>query len=241
MKGIILAGGKGSRLYPLTKVTNKHLLPVGKEPMLFHPIRQMVQADIRDILVVTSTDHMGDIVRCIGSGEEFGCNITYRVQQSASGIADALLLAQSFALNEKICVMLGDNIFEKSIKPYVESFIEQNSGARVLLKKVSDPYRFGIAALDEPHIIEIEEKPKSPKSSYAVVGLYFFDEKVFNFIKEITPSVNGELEITPVNNKYIELGELEYEIYAGRWTDAGTFESLREANNLMLDVDNKIL
>ena len=240
MKGIILAGGKGSRLYPLTKVTNKHLLPVGKEPMLFHPIKQMVQANIKDILVVTSTDHMGDIVRCIGSGEEFGCNITYRVQQSAAGIADALLLGQSFADNEKICVMLGDNIFEKSILTYVESFTKQSSGARVLLKKVSDPFRFGIAALDEQHIMEIEEKPMKPKSSYAVVGLYFFDEKVFDFIKAITPSRSGELEITSVNNKYIELGELEYDIYDGRWTDAGTFESLREANELMLAVDNII-
>ena len=239
MKGIVLAGGKGSRLFPLTKVTNKHLLPVGREPMLYHPIKQMVKANLTDILVVTSTDHMGDIVRCLGSGEEFGCNITYRVQQRAAGIADALLLGESFAGNEKICVMLGDNVFEKTIENYVESFAKQKVGARVLLKKVSDPCRFGIAALDEHQIMEIEEKPSSPKSSYAVVGLYFFDHKVFQFIKEISPSENGELEITSVNNKYIELGELEYDICNGEWTDAGTFESLHEANRLMLETSNQ--
>ena len=239
MKGIVLAGGKGSRLFPLTKVTNKHLLPVGKEPMLFHPIKQMVKANLTEILVVTSTDHMGDIVRCLGSGEEFECNITYRVQQSAAGIADALLLAESFAGGDKICVMLGDNVFEKSIVEYVKSFSKQKVGARVLLKKVSDPCRFGIAALDEHQIMEIEEKPSSPKSSFAVVGLYFFDHKVFQFIKEISPSDNGELEITSVNNKYIELGELEYDICNGGWTDAGTFESLHEANKLMLESGNQ--
>ena len=187
MKGIVLAGGKGSRLFPLTKVTNKHLLPVGKEPMLFHPIKQMVKANLTEILVVTSTDHMGDIVRCLGSGEEFECNITYRVQQSAAGIADALLLAESFAGGDKICVMLGDNVFEKSIVEYVKSFSKQKVGARVLLKKVSDPCRFGIAALDEHQIMEIEEKPSSPKSSFAVVGLYFFDHKVFSSSKKYPP------------------------------------------------------
>ena len=181
---------------------------------------------------------MGDIVRCLGSGEEFGCNITYRVQQRAAGIADALLLGESFADNEKICVMLGDNVFEKTIEKYVDSFAKQKVGARVLLKKVSDPCRFGIAALDEHQIMEIEAKPSSPKSSYAVVGLYFFDHKVFQFIKEISPSENGELEITSVNNKYIELGELEYDICNGEWTDAGTFESLHEANKLMLKINN---
>ena len=239
MKGVILAGGKGTRLYPLTKVTNKHLLPVGKVPMIFHPVRQMVNADIKDILVVTSTNHMGDIVRCLGSGEEFQCNITYKVQQEASGIADALSLAESFASGEKICVMLGDNIFEQDINSYVKSFAAQKNGARVLLKKVSDPFRFGIAALDEKQIIEIEEKPSSPKSSYAVVGLYFFDEKVFKFIQQVNPSNNGELEITSVNNMYIDLGELEYDICEGKWTDAGTFESLYEANKLMLRIDEE--
>jgi len=241
MKGIILAGGKGSRLYPLTKVTNKHLLPIGKEPMLFHSIKQMVQASIDEILVVTSTDHMGDVVRCIGSGDDFNCNITYRVQQNASGIADALSLAEPFAGGDKICVMLGDNIFQKSIAPYVDTFTKQEAGARVLLKKVSDPYRFGIAALDEKQIIEIEEKPASPKSSFAVVGLYFFDSKVFEFIKQINPSENGELEITNVNNKYIDLGQLEYDVYQGKWTDAGTFDSYFEANKLMMEAENEIV
>ena len=234
MKGVILAGGKGSRLYPLTKVTNKHLLPVGKEPMIYHPIKQMVGAGIQEILVVTSTDHMGDIVRCLGSGEEFNCSITYRVQKNAGGIADALSLSESFAANGKICVMLGDNIFKENVKAFVDSFRKQSTGARVLIKKVNDPCRFGIAALDEKQIVEIEEKPKSPKSSYAVVGMYFFDSKVYDFIRSITPSENGELEITSVNNKYIEQGELEYDIYEGSWTDAGTFNSLHEANQLML-------
>ncbi|QMU62512.1 MAG: NTP transferase domain-containing protein [Gammaproteobacteria bacterium] len=234
MKGVVLAGGKGTRLFPLTKVTNKHLLPVGKEPMIFHPIRQMVCAGITEILVVTSTDHMGDIVRCLGSGEEFGCEITYRVQKNAGGIADALSLSKSFAGHEKLCVMLGDNIFKEKIIPFVNSFTCQKTGARVLIKKVDDPSRFGIAALDERQIIEIEEKPKTPKSPYAVVGLYFFDSKVFDYISEISPSKNGELEITSVNNKYIEQGELEFDIYEGEWTDAGTFESLHEANRLLL-------
>ena len=234
MKGVILAGGKGTRLYPLTKVTNKHLLPVGRVPMIFHSIKQMVRAGMHEILVVTSTDHMGDIVRCLGSGENFGCAITYRVQENAGGIADALLLSESFAAKEKICVILGDNIFKDSIKPYADSYKRQANGARVLIKEVNDPCRFGIAALDEHQIVEIEEKPKSPKSSYAVVGMYFFDFKVFDFIRTIQPSENGELEITSVNNKYIELGELEYDIYDGHWTDAGTFESLHEANQLML-------
>ena len=240
MKGVILAGGKGTRLFPLTKVTNKHLLPVGSQPMIYHSIKQMVGSGINEVLVVTSTDHMGDIVGCLGSGQDFGCEITYRVQENAGGIADALSLAESFAAKDKVCVMLGDNIFKQSVKPYVESFKKQNVGARVLIKKVNDPCRFGIAALDEQQIVKIEEKPKSPKSSFAVVGMYFFDSKVFEFIRSISPSDNGELEITSVNNKYIELGELEYDIYEGSWTDAGTFESLHEANQLMLDASVKI-
>lgn len=234
MKGVILAGGKGSRLYPLTKVTNKHLLPVGKEPMIYHPIKQMVRAGIKEILVVTSTDHMGDIVRCLGSGEEFECSITYRVQKNAGGIADALSLSESFSSGGKLCVMLGDNIFKESVEQFVDSYRKQRSGARVLIKKVNDPCRFGIAALDEQQIIEIEEKPKCPKSSFAVVGMYFFDNKVFDFIRKIVPSKNGELEITSVNNMYIELGELEFDVYEGDWTDAGTFESLHEANRLLI-------
>lgn len=240
MKGVILAGGRGTRLFPLTKATNKHLLPVGREPMLYHPIRQMVRAGIRDILVVTSTEHMGHVVNCLGSGEEFGCALTYKVQETAGGIAHALALAEGFAGGSKLCVMLGDNIFEHTIAPYVQAFRRQERGARVLLKEVGDPERYGVAALDEQHVIEIEEKPSRPKSSYAAVGLYFYDDQVFDIIRGIQPSPRGELEITAVNNAYIARGELEYDICRGRWTDAGTFDSLFEANRIMMENGNLI-
>jgi glucose-1-phosphate thymidylyltransferase len=241
MKGIILAGGTGTRLYPLTKVTNKHLLPVGKEPMIFHPIKQLVSAGINQILVVTSTDHMGDIVKVLGSGKDFGCEFTFHVQEEPKGIAHALSLAENFAGNNKIVVFLGDNIFEYSIKPYVKSFEKQKEGARVLLKKVSDPDRYGIAAMDEEHIIEIEEKPHSPKTDYAVVGVYMYDSEVFNIIKNIKPSDRGEYEITSVNNEYVKRGKLEYDIVKGRWMDTGTFESYLEANKILYQLDNKIM
>lgn len=241
MKGVILAGGKGTRLYPLTRATNKHLLPVGGEPMIYHLIRQMQSADISNILVVTSTEHMGDVVNCLGSGKDFGVSLTYRVQESASGIADALLLAEEFAGGGKICAMLGDNIFEYSIAPYAMHFRNQKKGARVLIKEVGDPERYGVAALDEKQVIEIEEKPKNPKSSFAVVGLYFYDHQVFDLIRQCHPSARGELEITSVNNLYIERGELEYDICKGQWTDAGTFESLTQANQLLLANHNEIL
>lgn len=241
MKGIILAGGLGSRLHPLTKVTNKHLLPVGSEPMLYHPIRQLTAAGILDIMLITSTRHMGDIVACLGSGREFGCKLSYRVQEEAGGIAHALALTEDFASGEKICVLLGDNIFEYSIRPYIDRFRKQAEGAHVLLKEVGDPERYGVAALDEYQVIEIEEKPASPRSPYAVVGLYCYDHRVFDYIRQIEPSARGELEITAVNNHYIDAGELQYSICQGRWTDAGTFESLFEANRIMLDNDNRIL
>jgi len=241
MKGIILAGGLGTRLYPLTRATNKHLLPVGREPMLYHPIRQLTGAGIKDILTVTSTDHMGDIVQCLGSGREFNCNLSYKVQETAGGIAHALSLSEDFAAGDKICVILGDNVFEYSIAPYARDFLGQGSGARVLLKEVGDPERFGIAALDEHQILEIEEKPNHPKSPFAVVGLYFYDEQVFDIIRSITPSERGELEITAVNNRYIEMNQLRYSICRGRWTDAGTFESLLEANNILMENRNRIL
>ncbi|MCI0401863.1 MAG: NTP transferase domain-containing protein [Gammaproteobacteria bacterium] len=241
MKGIILAGGLGTRLHPLTKATNKHLLPVGAEPMLYHPIRQLTGAGIRSILVVTSTLHMGDVVRCLGSGEEFGCHLSYKVQEKAGGIAHALALAEDFVLGEKICVILGDNVFEYSIAPYVDAFEKQEKGARVLLKEVGDPERFGVAALDEHQVLEIQEKPSNPKSSYAVVGLYLYDDQVFDVIRRIQPSLRGELEITAVNNAYIRKKQLQYDICRGRWTDAGTFESLFEANQIMLSNHNNIL
>ena len=240
MKGIILAGGKGVRLYPLTKVTNKHLLPVGKEPMIFNPIKQFISAEIRKILVVTSTEHMGDMVNLLGSGQQFGVDFTYKVQQTAGGIADALRLGEDFANREKILVVLGDNIAVKSIAPYVDNFRRQGTGARVLLKAVSDPTRYGIAALDEQKIVEIEEKPGSPKTNFAVIGYYMYDQKVFQFIKQQKASDRGEFEITDVNNEYIKRGEMQYDILEGEWTDAGTFESLQFANRMLLECDNEI-
>jgi glucose-1-phosphate thymidylyltransferase len=240
MRGVVLAGGLGTRLHPLTKATNKHLLPVGREPMLFHPIRQLVSAAIRDILVVTSTDHMGDVVRCLGSGEEFGCALTYRVQEKPAGIADALALAETFAGGGAICVLLGDNVFEYSIAPYVDAFRAQGGGARVLIKQVGDPERYGVAALDEHHVIEIEEKPKNPKTAFAVVGMYCYDASVFDIIRGTQISERGELEITSVNNEYIARKQLKYDVCRGRWTDAGTFESLLEANLILSEIENRV-
>lgn len=241
IKGVILAGGRGTRLFPLTKVTNKHLLPVGKEPMIFNPIKQLVSAEIKEILIVTSTEHMGDIVNLLGSGKDFNCEFTYKVQEEALGIAHALGLAEGFAAGERIAVLLADNIFERTIKPYVENFKQQGKGARVLLKSVNDPKRFGIAALDEHHVLSIEEKPEQPKSDYAVVGAYFYDSQVFDIIRGISLSERGEYEITSVNNKYIKRGQLEYDIVSGGWTDAGTFESWTEANQILLKNNNRIL
>lgn len=241
MKGVILAGGRGIRLYPLTKATNKHLLPVGREPMIYHPIRQLRGAGIQEIMVVTSTEHMGDVVRCLGSGEEFGARLTYRVQEEAAGIAHALSLAEGFAGDDLICVILGDNIFEYSIQPYVQAFQAQGRGARVLLKEVGDPERYGVAALDEVKILEIEEKPSHPKSDYAVVGLYFYDAAVFREIRSIGRGRRNEYEITEVNNRYISRNDLRYDICRGAWTDAGTFESLMEANRILFANNNRIL
>ena len=214
---------------------------MGYEPMLFHPIKQMVGARITDILVVTSTDHMGEVVSCLGSGEEFGCTLTYKVQDEPGGIAHALALAESFAGGSKLCVMLGDNVLERSIAPYTDAFRRQVRGARALLTEVGDPERYGIAALDEQQIVEIEEKPKAPRSYYAVVGLYFYDAQVFDVIRSIEPSDRGELEITSVNNVYIHRGQLHFDFCVGRWMDAGTFDSFFEANRIMVENNNRIL
>lgn len=241
MKGIILAGGKGTRLNPLTKVTNKHLLPVGKEPMIFNPIKQLISAEITDILIITSTQHMGAVVNLLGSGRDFGCSFTYKVQEEAGGIAQALALAEDFSMGENIVVILADNISTTSIKPYVKRFEKQKYGARVLLKKVGDPERYGVAAIDEKKVIQIEEKPCSPKSDHAVIGYYMYDSQVFDLIKQIKPSNRGELEISSVNNLYIEKEQLEYDFLNGPWTDAGTFESLEYANQILLAVDNNII
>jgi len=240
MKGVILAGGLGTRLSPLTEITNKHLLPVGREPMIWHAVRQLISARIRDVMIVTSTHHMGSIVNSLGSGRRFGCDFTYRVQEEAGGIAHALAMARGFAASNRLIVLLADNIFEHSIAPFVDDFRVQEKGARVMLKEVGDPERFGIAALDEKCILEIEEKPTVPKSNHAVVGCYAYDERVFEIIDGIEASPRGELEITAVNNRYIELGELQYSFVRGRWTDAGTFESLVDANALLLSINNTI-
>jgi glucose-1-phosphate thymidylyltransferase len=240
MKGIVLAGGLGTRLNPLTEITNKHLLPVGREPMIWHAVRQLIGARVYDIMIVTSTHHMGSIVNSLGSGRRFGCEFTYRVQEEAGGIAHALAMARGFAAGDALIVLLGDNVFEYSIAPFVDEFRVQERGARVMLKEVGDPERFGVAALDEKLILEIEEKPAAPKSNYAVVGCYAYDERVFDVIDSIEPSPRGELEITAVNNRYIERGELQYSFVRGRWTDAGTFDSLADANGLLLSISNMI-
>ena len=240
MKGVILAGGTGTRLFPLTNATNKHLLPIGREPMIYNPIKQLLSAGITDILIITSKQHMGDVVRLLGSGKEFECDFTFKVQEEAKGIAHALLLAEYFVNRDKIVVILGDNITTHSIKPYVDNFKKQESGAKVLLRKVSDPERYGIAALDELKVIKIEEKPKKPKTNYAVIGIYMYDNKVFDIIKKIKPSARGEYEITSVNNEYIKNDELTYDILEGEWTDAGTFESMQYANKIAFKYNNKI-
>lgn len=235
LKGIILAAGLGTRLHPLTKVTSKHLLPVGNEPMIFHGIRKLSEAGINDILIITNPCHVGDFVNALGSGKDFGCEFTYRVQEKAKGIAHALALAEGFATDGRIVVLLGDNIFESSIQQVVSDFHTQQTGARVLLKHVDDPERFGVATLQENKIVAVEEKPKHPKSNYAVIGLYFYDSSVFDIIRSIEPSARGEYEITAVNNIYIEQEQLEYSFLEGEWVDAGTFDSLAEAHRILIN------
>jgi glucose-1-phosphate thymidylyltransferase len=234
MKGIILAGGTGSRLFPLTKVTNKHLLPVGREPMIIHPVRKLTEAGIDEILVVTGVEHMGDVVNLLGSGKEFGCRFTYKVQDEAGGIAQALGLAEQFARHDLIAVLLGDNIFQDPIGPTVRAFEAQGAGARLLLKQVHDPQRYGVAELEGSRVVRIVEKPKEPRSDLAVVGIYFYDPEVFAFIRTLEPSGRGELEITDVNNHYLSRGTLHADRLEGWWTDAGTFDSLQAANELVM-------
>ena len=236
LKGVILAGGTGSRLYPLTRVTNKHLLPVGKYPMIFYPIYRLKKAGIREILVVTGREHMGDVLELLGSGQDFGVEFTYRVQDRAGGIAEALGLARNFVGDGRCVVILGDNIFEDDISPFVQDFVTQKEGAKILLKEVPDPRRFGVAELREGRIVAIEEKPENPKSRYAVTGIYMYDAEVFEIIKTLKPSRRGELEITDVNNAYIARGSLTYGILKGWWTDAGTPASLAVANELAREV-----
>ena len=234
MKGVILAGGLGTRLRPLTKVTNKHLLPIYDKPMIYYPIETLCKAGIRDIMIVTGGTSAGDFLRLLGNGGEFGLkDIYYTYQEGEGGIADALRLCEHFAEGNRVVVVLGDNIVQDDITPFVRKFEQQDSGARILLKEVPDPQRFGVPELDGDRIVRIEEKPAQPKSNYAVTGIYMYDRRVFDFIRHLKPSSRGELEITDVNNHYIREGDLFYDVLDGWWTDAGTFESLFHANDLI--------
>jgi glucose-1-phosphate thymidylyltransferase len=234
MKGIVLAGGLGSRLHPLTKVTNKHLLPVYDKPMVYYPIQTLVNAGIDDIMIVTGGNSAGDFLRLLGNGKDFGLkHINYTYQEGEGGIAEALSLVEHFAKGDSVCVVLGDNIIEGNIVSAVNSYKQQGKGAKILLKKVTDPQRFGVPELSDNHVVRIEEKPANPKSDYAVIGIYFYNSTVFDIIRTLKPSNRGELEITDVNNHYIERGEMTWDELSGWWTDAGTFESLLRATNLV--------
>jgi glucose-1-phosphate thymidylyltransferase len=234
MKGIVLAGGTGSRLFPLTKITNKHLLPIYDKPMVFYPIQTLVDAGIRDIMIVTGGRNAGDFLRLLGNGKAFGlAHLNYAYQEGEGGIADALGVAEHFADGSRICVILGDNIIEGSIAHAVEDFRKQERGARILLKQVPDAERFGVAEIDGDRIAGIEEKPQHPKSDYAVTGIYMYDGTVFDKIRTLIPSARGELEITDVNNAYIREGTMSFSYLDGWWTDAGTFDSLLRAGNLV--------
>ena len=240
MKGVVLAGGTGSRLFPLTKITNKHLLPIYDKPMVFYPIQTLVDAGIRDILLVTGGKNSGDFLRLLANGKQFGlAHLNYTYQEGEGGIAEALSLAEHFADGQKICVVLGDNIIEGSIREAADQFRRQSSGARILLKEVEDAERFGVAEIQGDKIVRIEEKPSQPKSNYAVTGIYMYDGTVFDKIKTLVPSGRGELEITDVNNAYIEEGTMKFNYLDGWWTDAGTFESLLRAGNLVAGTPDK--
>jgi glucose-1-phosphate thymidylyltransferase len=234
MKGIVLAGGLGSRLFPLTKITNKHLLPVYNRPMIYYPIQTLVDAGITEILVVTGGKNAGDFLELLGNGKEFGLrHLDYTYQEGEGGIAAALSLAEYFVDNDSLCVILGDNVYEKSVRASAQEFIQRGHGAKIHLKKVDNPQRFGVPIISGDQIIKIEEKPKQPKSDYAVTGLYMYDSSVFDIIKTLKPSGRGELEITDVNNAYIERGDMTYAVVDGWWSDAGTFDSLLRTNILV--------
>ncbi len=242
MKGVVLAGGTGSRLNPLTRVTNKHLLPVFDKPMVYYPIQTLVNAGIQEILLVTGGKNAGEFLRLLGNGRDFGLkHIHYTYQEGEGGIAEALGLAEHFADGEPVCVVLGDNIIENNVRHAVDNFTKQKHGAKILLKEVQDAQRFGVAEIRGDRVVGIEEKPSNPRSNYAVIGIYLYDATVFQKIRRLKPSGRGELEITDVNNFYIEQGNLTYEILDGWWTDAGTFESLLRANNLVAETSaNKL-
>lgn len=233
MKGVILAGGLGTRLHPLTKITNKHLLPVHDQPMIYYPIMTLINAGIDDIMIVTGGNSAGDFLRLLGNGKDFGLkHLNYTYQEGEGGIADALSLVEHFADDDPICVVLGDNIIEGNIRAAADAYREQAKGAKILLKKVHDPQRFGVPEIEGNKVVKIEEKPEDPRSDFAVIGIYFYDSTVFDVIKTLVPSGRGELEITDVNNHYIDRGEMTWDELSGWWTDAGTFESLLHASNL---------
>jgi len=234
MKGIILAGGLGSRLAPLTRITNKHLLPVYDKPMIYYPIETLINAGITDIMVVTGGNHAGDFLRLMGNGKDFGLkHLNYTYQEGEGGIADALSLAEYFADGEPVCVVLGDNIIERNIIKAVQDFGKQEKGAKIMLKEVPDPERFGVAEITDDRLVNIVEKPKNPRSNLAVIGIYLYDASVFEIVKTLKPSERGELEITDVNNAYVRNGTMTWEMLDGWWTDAGTFESLLRASVLV--------
>lgn len=234
MKGVVLAGGLGTRLLPLTKVTNKHLLPVYDKPMIFYPIQALVNAGVTEIMLVTGGNNAGDFLKLLGNGKEFGLkHLNYTYQEGEGGIADALRLAEHFADGEPICVILGDNIIQGNVAKAAEQFRKQGRGAKILLKEVKDPQRFGVPVLEGNRVTKIEEKPANPQSPYAVTGIYFYDTQVFEFIRTLKPSARGELEITDVNNAYIKAGTLTWDVLEGWWTDAGTIESLHLANQMV--------
>jgi glucose-1-phosphate thymidylyltransferase len=237
MKGIILAGGTGSRLYPLTKVTNKHLLPVYDRPMIFYPLQTLLDAGINEIMIVSGKGHAGHFLELLGSGSDWGARFTYEIQDEAGGIAQALGLAEDFADNENVAVVLGDNIFQDDVSEAVQAF---KVGGHIFLKMVEDACRFGVAQIEGDGVISIEEKPEEPKSDLAVTGLYLYDNEVFEIIRRLKPSGRGELEITDVNNEYIRLGEMSYSLLDGYWTDAGTFESLLRAGNIVKGDEDRI-
>ena len=236
MKGVVLAGGLGSRLRPLTAVTNKHLLPVYNQPMIYYPIQTLVNAGISDIMIVTGGNSAGDFLKLLGNGKAFGLkHLNYTYQEGEGGIAEALSLVEHFAAREPVCVVLGDNVIEGNIRAAVAAYGEQGTGAKIILKKVPDPQRFGVPLLDGPKVVRIEEKPSDPKSDYAVIGIYMYDGAVYDIIRTLRPSGRGELEITDVNNAYIERSAMTWDVLDGWWTDAGTFESLLLASNLVAE------
>ena len=234
IKGVILAGGLGTRLAPLTRVTNKHLLPVFRKPMIYYPLEKLVQAGLREIMIVTGGPYAGEFLKLLGNGKEFGLkDIHYTYQEGEGGIAEALGLTEHFVGGDRVCVILGDNLFPADVSGPLRSFMNQESGGKIFLKEVPDPERFGCPELDGDRVVRIEEKPEKPRSKYCVTGIYMYDNEVFRIVKTLKPSGRGELEITDVNNAYIDRGSLTYDILDGWWTDAGTFDSLLHANQLV--------